>query len=422
MIVILRKVDLGIMDTKYLTVFLNTAYSSLKLTIICFSFLLLSILNGCNYPEQIRIEPVLVDRGATFETKALFFNLMQISHDHTLFGHQDTLAYGVNWMCGNSGRSDVKEVTGAYPAVYGWDLGNLELNGDTNLDNIQFVDMKKWICDSYERGGVITISWHMNNPASGGNAWDIGQGNVVAELLPGGTYHEKYKNWLTLFADFVSDLIAFSGTKKEHLIPIVFRPFHEHNEHWFWWGKGQCNETEFINLWRFTVHFLRDEKGLHNLLWAISPSEVNTAGEYLERYPGDDYVDMMGLNDYTSFQEPYAIETAVKRIHMVVNLADSRGKIAALTETGYEALPDPTWWTGTLLKVLDHDHLTKKLAWVLVWRNANAIEDRPNHFFVPYPGHASANDFIDFYNSQLILFEDGLPDLYRIPIADNENP
>jgi mannan endo-1,4-beta-mannosidase len=388
------------------------------LTLFLCLLLVLFVFCGCNAVEPMSLAPVLVDQQATSETKALFYNLSQLSQYHTLFGHQDTMAYGVYWSNGVSGRSDVKEVTGAYPAVYGWDLGNLELAGATNLGNIKFQDMKKWIRDSYERGGIITVSWHMSNPVTGGDAWDIGHGNAVAEILPGGKYHDKYRYWLTLFADFSSDLVAFAETEQEHLIPIVFRPFHEHNKDWFWWGKGHCSEAEFIALWRYTADYLLREKGVHNLLWAISPSEVNTADEYLERYPGDEYVDIMGLNDYESFKEPYAVETAVKRIHIVVSLAEARGKIAALTETGYEMIPDPAWWTATLLNVLDHDQLTRKLAWVLVWRNANAHEDRPNHYYAPYPGHPSANDFNEFYNCPLILFEDGLTDLYKRPTTE----
>lgn len=397
---------------------ISDASTGLKATVVLFSAMVLLVFCGCNSDGQLSRGPVLVDRDATAETKALFVNLSQLSQHHTLFGHQDTMAYGVYWKNSASGRSDIKEVTGAYPAVYGWDIGNLELTGATNLDNVNFQDMKKLIRDSYERGGVITISWHMNNPVTGGNAWSVEHGNAVAEILPGGMYHDKYKYWLTLFADFTSDLVAFPGTEQEHLIPIVFRPFHEHNADWFWWGKGHCSEAEFIELWQYTTSYLINEKGVHNLLWAISPSEVNTADEYLERYPGDGYVDIMGLNDYISYQEPYALETAVRRIQMVVSLAKARGKISALTETGYEMIPDPDWWTGTLLNVLDHDQITRKLAWVLVWRNANAFEDRPNHYYAPYPGHPSAHDFIEFYNSPLILFEDGLTDLYKIPITE----
>ena len=66
----------------------------------------------------------LVDSMATPETVKLFNNLSKIAARGVMFGHQDDLAYGVGWWA-EAGRSDVKEVCGDYPAVYGWDLGEV---------------------------------------------------------------------------------------------------------------------------------------------------------------------------------------------------------------------------------------------------------------------------------------------------------
>jgi len=49
----------------------------------------------------------------------------------------------------------------------------------------------------------------------------------------------------------------------------------------------------------------------------------------------------------------------------------------------------------------------------LVWRNSNETVDRKDHFYAPYPGHPAAADFILFKNDPLILFADGLPNLYQ---------
>ena len=65
-----------------------------------------------------------------------------------MFGHQDALAYGVNWKY-VEGRSDVKDVVGDYPAVYGWELGNLEHNLPYNLDSVPFDKMKSFIQKVY---------------------------------------------------------------------------------------------------------------------------------------------------------------------------------------------------------------------------------------------------------------------------------
>ena len=74
-----------------------------------------------------------VDKKATAETIHLYNNLKKLRIKGFLFGHQDDLAYGVKWKY-VPGRSDIKDVTGDYPALYGWELGRLELDHPMNLD------------------------------------------------------------------------------------------------------------------------------------------------------------------------------------------------------------------------------------------------------------------------------------------------
>ena len=78
----------------------------------------------------------------------------------------------------------------------------------------------------------------------------------------------------------------------------------------------------------------------------------------------------------------------------------------AITETGYEGIPDPKWWTETLLPAIG-DY---PIAYVLVWRNAR---ERVTHFYAPYPGQASAEDFVAFYNHPKTLFANDVNSLYK---------
>lgn len=366
------------------------------------------ILIGCGAETGYDVD--LVDPDATSETKALFHNLRNLAAEHVLFGHQDDLAYGVKWKR-EPGRSDVKDVTGAYPAVFGWELGDLEHGFEQNLDSVRFDDMIRWIKQGYEDGAVITISWHMDNPASGGSAWDTAR--AIHTILPGGEQHAMYKRWLDRFAEFNTDLevgrLAWLGFGTR--IPVVFRPFHEHTGSWFWWGGDNVTPEEYVRLWRFTIEYLRDEKDIHNLLYAYSPDRFDTLETYLEHYPGDDYVDVLGIDDYSLGRPAWADRMEIRtawRLGKVVELAEERGKIAAFTETGSESIPDSTWWTADLLAALKADSMTRRVAWVLVWRNA-----RESHHYAPYRGHPSAADFVKFYEDPLILFADGLPELYR---------
>ena len=351
-----------------------------------------------------------VDTHATKQTKALFANLQKVSSNKIMFGHQDDLAYGFAWNDWHKKKSDVRDVCGHYPAVFGWDISKLG-QGDKNLDHVAFQNMRKWILEAYKMGGINTVSWHVDNFVTKGNAWDVGE-KVVSAILPGGAEHEAYKARLDLLADFFKSLKK--GFLSKHEIPIVFRPFHEHTGSWFWWGQPHCTPEEYKQLWQFTVKYLRDVKGVHNLLYCYSPDIFRDKEHYLECYPGDDYVDILGIDDYHDVNPENDPAMLTKRLRMVVEMAEERGKVAALTETGLEAIPEARWWTDHLLKYIKADPVASRIAWVLVWRNANNEHDRPNHHYAPYPGHASAPNFKEFCNDPVILMEGKLPKMYKL--------
>ena len=352
----------------------------------------------------------LIDKKATHETQALYTNLKKISQQGLLFGHQDDDAYGTKWKA-IPGKSDVKDVIGSYPAVHGWDLAKLGLL-DFNIDTVDFKKMLGWIKETYKRGGINTISWHLDNPANKKNAWDTAK--AVKHILPGGSLHAAYKKELDILTDFLNN--CKEGSIK---IPIIFRPFHEHNGNWFWWGKGNCTEQEYIQLWKFTVDYLKNEKKLHHLIYAFSPdrSRINlddAKASYFYGYPGDDYVDIIGLDNYMDVgvqwnQKSREEQNAdlVKILRTISNLAIEKNKIAAMTETGQEGVTNTEWFTQVILNPLKANP-DIKLAYFMVWRNANV-----KHHYAPYPGHPSTSDFIKFYNDPYTLFEKDIQSMYK---------
>ncbi len=388
-------------------------------------------LSACNDAGSTSKEPEspgaspedrLVDSRATPSTRALWINLNDLRVEGFLFGHQDSLAYGVEWQ-DESGRSDIKDVTGDYPAVYGWDIGNLELGHEVNLDGVSFAKMQTWIKAGYLNGSVITISWHMNHPLTQEPAWETSTG--VSAILPGGEAHEEFKAYLNRFADFIVGLEVETPGGGTELIPVIFRPWHEHNGDWFWWGKRHTKEQEFIDLWRFTVEYLRDDKQLHNLLYAFSPDRSRIdidefSTDYLYAYPGDDYVDILGLDNYWDLghsanevppeqqQENFGIS-----LSELVKLAEQKSKIPAMTEGGQDTLVNPNFWTEQLLNGVLANEYSRQIAYVLVWRNANREREAREHFYAPYRGHESADDFIEFYQHPATLFQSDLPALYK---------
>lgn len=397
------------------------------------ALLLLLTLPGCGQRSQEAVESMdagapPIDRHATNETWALLQNLHRVGEESVLFGHQDSLAYGVEWL-DEPGQSDVKEVTGDYPALYGWDIGNIELGDAANLDGVSFSKMQGWIKEVYGRGGVVTISWHMNHPITQKPSWETAPG--AADILPGGDNHQALKIYLDRFADFVAGLQVQDNDGNPVTVPVIFRPWHEHNGDWFWWGKRHTTEEEFVELWRFTVEYLRDEKQLHNLLYAFSPdrsrTDINNFREdYLYAYPGDGYVDILGLDNYWDLGHP-ANDTPREQnlvnfatsLENLVAIAQEKNKLPAMTEGGQDTLPDSKFWTGHLLAgILANEH-TRKIAYVQVWRNANREKEGRDHFYVPYQTHPAAADFVEFYRHPAILFESDLPDMYSLTVSES---
>lgn len=310
-------------------------------------------------------------------------------------------------MVWKSWSFDVKAVTGDYPAVSGWELGHIEIGADKNLDSIYFTDMKRLIREVYERGAINTISWHGDNIATGNTAWDCAQDSVVRSILQGGTNHTKFLVYLDRLAEFFHDLKDKNG----ELIPVIFRMYHEHTGSWFWWGAKQCTPAEYNELFRMTVSYLRDVKGVHNLLYAFSPADINTEAEYLQRYPGDEWVDIVGFDTYASGTNPKDLEVYKQKmtngLAIVTNYAARTGKIPIMAETGLEGVKVNDYFTQVLLPVIQ----PFKISYVLFWRNS--FND-PNHFYVPYPGHAAANDFKKFTDTKGILLNNEIIPMYNL--------
>lgn len=353
-----------------------------------------------------------VDLQATKETSNLLVNLHEIARSGFMFGHQDDQAYGVGWRA-EKNRSDVLETAGTFPAVHGWDVGK-KLTNENNIDSVRFASMIKWIKATYRRGGINTLSWHLDNLTAGSHSWD--RTPSVADILPGGSRHAEFLEQLDELAALLNKCRVWFTQ-----VPIIFRPWHEHNGDWFWWGKGNCTEEEYIQLFRFTVDYLRNEKEIHHLLFAFSPDrsrlrlDTIPRENYLYGYPGDEYVDIIGLDNYgdvgrTGGPDSTHVQRAkfVASLKLITQIAREKGKVAALTETGLEGVTNPRWFTDIILDPIKENDAEIDIAWVLVWRNANT-----NHHYAPYPGHPGVTDFLRFEADEMTYFEKDLKNPYK---------
>ncbi len=348
-----------------------------------------------------RTELHISDPNISPNARNLFFNLADLT-DSVLFGHQETNFYGLNssdmslWVDnGSYNNSDVLKLTGSQPAVYGFDVFG---NSSSIVDGIKA---------AFSRGGVITVSWHAPNFVTGGSFYDT-SGDVVPKILPGGSHHTNFTMLLDNIAQNLGNL--------EHLgevIPIIFRPWHEYNGNWFWWGSSFCSRQEFITLFRFTVEYLRDVKGVHNFLYCISPNQPFlslTKAQYLYRYPGDDVIDILALDSYDWGWKSWK-NKLTDSLLLIINLAMKKGKLATFSETGLsQGLSEtevPNWYSDVLLNMFLDTPELQNIAYTLVWRNAHFT-----HFWVPYPGHSQEAGFLEFYNDEHTIFQNNLPLIY----------
>lgn len=379
----------------------------------------LCTLSSCEKKDGVpavpeRKAPVLSDPAATAKTKALYENLVALMDKGTMFGAQIPTEYGLDggtkWFDdGSASHSDTKYITGSHPAVCGWDITYIEVDAEENIDGEAFTTIRSHIKAAYARGGVNTICWHCTNPVSMQSAWDGTR--AVYAIIPGGAKHEMFKGWLDKVAAFIATLTTPEG----ELIPLIFRPWHEHTGSGFWWGKGNASQSEFVALWQFTVDYLRNEKGLHNLIFAYSPDmlHISSRDAYMEYWPGDKYVDILGLDAYDRDGADYG-HKCLQLARLCNVIGGEKGKIFALTETGLEnnnpeesKYYNKKWWTRMLYKIVSGE----RISFALVWRNGG-FPSEGSHYFNAYRGCYSEEDFRAFAAKSDVLFEDDLPDMY----------
>ena len=317
--------------------------------------------------------------------------------DKIMFGQQNCGHIGVSINATDGTESDCKNLTGSHPAVAGIDtLSFLGYEG-------KMTDLVTVVKNLRRQGLIITLSSHMPNFTLGGDEFydyspNYTDGDCGRRIMPGGDLNAKYRRFL--------DMIE--GEK----IPMIFRPFHECNGDWFWWGKSFMTDEEFIDLFRYTVDYLLGEKGVDNLAVCYSPNGfISSEDEYLARYPGDEYIDIMGLDIYND--KPHKgdgfFHKLSSSIDVVYKISQERGKIIALTEIGYRSLETengyfeglapmdntiPDWFTE-LLDAVTSTEGGRRLSYMLTWANFSDTQ-----FWIPFVTedfrHEMADDFIKF--------------------------
>ena len=168
----------------------------------------------------------------------------------------------------------IEEATGKLPAMRGLDYMNSDFKG-VNQRAIEW----------WEKGGLVTICWHTGINGRGYNESKNDSPDFEKLFDESTTEHEKMmKNW-TNAANALAEL-------RDAGVPVLWRPFHEFDGRWFWWGKG--GGENFIKLWQMMYDYFTNECGLTNLIWVLGYADNVSDGWYV----GDDYCDIIGSDTY----------------------------------------------------------------------------------------------------------------------------
>ncbi|MFT3751702.1 MAG: glycosyl hydrolase [Paludibacter sp.] len=327
------------------------------------------------------------DKKASTETVELFSALQTRMANGVMLGHQDDLAYGNKWF-GESGRSDVKSVCGDYPAVFGWNLGNIEKDSIYNTDSISFSKLRQYIKAVDKINGISVLSWCSNNSMAE---------QPVGSILQDPTAQKQFVGYLDKIAGFFNSLKDNDG----NFIPVIFQPFNEYNVAGkYWWSTDRCSASEYKKLWAFTVDYLRDAKKIHHVLYSYSIHAEDNANAFNNSYPGNEYVDLVGVSlNLNQDEDPSGkiyVRTLNSNLSIITQFAEKNNKIAALTNTGMEGIKIPDYFSNYLFPIVSQ----YKLSYIMFGKNAWNDE---KHYFIPVPGHPASEDFLSFSKNPRIL-------------------
>jgi mannan endo-1,4-beta-mannosidase len=279
-----------------------------------------------------------VNANATPEARELLREIDQISGHATLTGQHNFPNHLSRWS------DRIYDLTGKFPAIFGQDFG---FSGGEDKDSVAGrPSMIEEAIRQYRNGAVIALTWHAVRPTDDEPVTfrDSVQGHLTdyewKELLtPGTDIYNRWTEQVDVIAGYLQQLQAAQ-------VPVLFRPYHEMNGNWFWWG-GRPGEHGSSALYRQLYDRFVNVHHLSNLVWVWNVnSPGGNAGAIDSYYPGAKYADVITMDIYGKFEQSYYAE--------MLELAG--GKPIALAEVG--AMPSldvlvqqPRWayfmmWSG----------------------------------------------------------------------------
>lgn len=336
--------------------------------------------------------PFPADSTVTEETRHLLQNLHRLGWDaeRFAFGQEFPLSYNSTDNIGNGDidQSESKDVVGDHPGVHGADF--LYMIDRSWEEHFHIAAAKR----AYESGAIVTFDYHWAGKY-GGDYKAHPQDDTLLDYV---VRNDDSRGDVTWFYESLDRILAIINDELQ--FPIVFRPFHEMDGNWFWWGRQmQGGSDTYRQAYRLLVEYLSARTDYVLFCW--SPDVA--LEDFEQFYPGDAYVDIVGRDIY-NVTDP---GRPLSKLTEMIDFAAARGKVAALTETGYARggsfeTGDPDWWTTHILDPIVADEKAGKIAWVLTWINASWSGPYIPRFTSP---QAAKDDFKAFYESPATLFQ-----------------
>jgi mannan endo-1,4-beta-mannosidase len=298
-------------------------------------------------PADWIVEHDTVNPDATPEAKALLKYLYSISGKHTVIGQHNFI--GVQELS----TASAAQRLGKTPALYGTDWG-FSKAGD--IDSIYARDMAvKELIKQHRNGSIIAICWHEVRPTADEPVTFRGSPSSIqgkfsdAEweqlLTPGSDINKKWCAQVDVIAGYLKQL-------QDARVPVLWRPVHEMNGQWFWWG-GRVGDRGTRQLYRMMYDRLVNVHHLNNLIWVWNCDRPNPPSlQFVDCFPGQQYMDVLALDCYA---------TVDQRFYDEMN-ALSDGKVMAISEGNVPSLEtyktQPKWtyymsWAGVRTPVTD---------------------------------------------------------------------
>jgi mannan endo-1,4-beta-mannosidase len=232
-------------------------------------------------PSQLPVNP-----NATQEAKDLLAFLYSTYGKTTLTGQHDQMYHM------SIGSDKIERMTGRHPLVWGCEWGFSDERHD--VDNIKYrPKLMDEVRRHHQAGRIIVMTYHQASPTVGEPCgFESGVQAKLTErewddiLTPGTNLHAIWEAHVDRLAE------AFKKLQDEQ-IPFIFRPYHEMNGDWFWWGG---DSERFKKLWAITYDRFTNTHRLNNLLWAWNPDKPWEGVD--EFFPGHETVDLFGTDIY----------------------------------------------------------------------------------------------------------------------------